>query len=100
MAELTAGRAKYHCDVCDEAVISYDLKNHYKAKTDFEQLKKLRDGKEEKLVELELGKINEHTKYMLRKGYSKFNLPSYKNHRREKLAQQRGPLDICLFPYS
>ena len=95
--ERMASSAKYHCDVCNVAIKSYDIKHHYKAKTNFKQLQKLNDGKDEKVVEEELGEINEHTKYMVKKGYSKTNLPSYITHRREKLAE-RGPMDISLFP--
>ena len=53
-------RQKYICDVCQTPVISYDLKNHYKSKTNWEQLKKLQMGEDESNIE-ELGDIEAHT---------------------------------------
>ena len=57
-------RQKYLCDVCETPIISYDVKNHYKSKTNWEQLKKLQMGVEEKNVIEELGEIGPHTLYM------------------------------------
>ncbi len=53
-------RQKYIRDVCQTPVISFDLKNHYKFKTNWEQLKKLQMGEDESNVE-ELGDIEAHT---------------------------------------
>ena len=86
-----AARSKYHCDVCDLPVISYDLKNHYLSKTDWEKLEKLRkcdgDG-----TQINVEDLDDHTKYMLKWKHTKNNLPSYKNHRREKTIKV-GPID-------
>ena len=32
---------KYHCKVCDVAIISYDLKHHYSSLTDWDKLDEL-----------------------------------------------------------
>ncbi len=53
-------RQKYIRDVCQTPVISFDLKNHYKFKTNWEQLKKLQMGEDESNVE-ELEDIEAHT---------------------------------------
>ena len=37
-------RQKYHCNVCDMSVISYHLKTHYKAHTNWDQLEMLLKG--------------------------------------------------------
>ena len=81
---------KYHCAVCDAAIISYDLKNHYISNTNFEQLELLGEGKEEKLVVAQLGEIGLHTRYMVAHGFTRVNLPSYRHHRMEKKVQ-KGP---------
>ena len=67
-------RQKYICDVCQTPVISYDLKNHYKSKTNWEQLKKLQMGVDESNDE-ELGEIEAHTYYMYKNGYTESKLP-------------------------
>ena len=43
--------------------MSYDLKNHYKSKTNWEQLKKLYMGVDESNIK-ELGYIEAHTYYV------------------------------------
>ena len=40
-------RKRFHCDVCNDLFVSYDLKHHYEAKTNWEQLERLRSGVEE-----------------------------------------------------
>ena len=67
-------RQKYICDVCQTPVISYDLKNHYKLKTNWEQLKKLQMGEDESNVE-ELEDIEAHTYYMYKNSYTESKLP-------------------------
>ena len=67
-------RQKYICDVCQTPVISYDLKNHYKSKTNWEQLKKLQMGEDESNVE-ELEDIKAHTYCMYKNGYTESKLP-------------------------
>ena len=74
-------RQKYLCDVCHTAIISYDIKNHYKSNTNWEQLKKLQMGVEENNVIEELGEIGPHTLYMYKNGYTETKLPSYLTHR-------------------
>ena len=85
-------RQKYHCDVCDAAFISYDIKNHYVSNTNFEQLELLVEGREEKMVVAQLGEIGPHTRYMVARGFTRTSLPSYKYHRMEKKVR-RGPMD-------
>ena len=67
-------RQKYIRDVCQTPVISYDLKNHYKLKTNWEQLKKLQMGEDESNVK-ELGDIEAHTYCMYKNGYTESKLP-------------------------
>ena len=55
---------RYHCDVCNDPIISYDLKHHYKNFTNFDQLEKLMGGMEEKKVQVTMGVIKAHTRYM------------------------------------
>jgi hypothetical protein len=69
-------RQKYHCDVCDAAFISYDIKNHYVSNTNFEQLELLVEGREEKMVAAQLGEIGPHTRYMVARGFTRTSLPS------------------------
>ena len=76
----------YHCDVCNAAIVSYDLKNHYKSKTNFVQLTMLMDREEV------VGEIGPHTRYMWEKGFTEANLPSYRYHKMQK-AGSRGPMD-------
>ena len=67
-------RQKYIRDVCQTPVISYDLKNHYKLITNWEQLKKLQMGEDESNVE-ELEDIEAHTYYMYKNSYTESKLP-------------------------
>ena len=49
-------RKRFHCDVCNDLFVSYDLKHHYEAKTNWEQLERLRSG-----VEEDRGQVDPHT---------------------------------------
>jgi hypothetical protein len=69
-------RKRFHCDVCNDLFVSYDLKHHYEAKTNWEQLERLRSG-----VEEDRGQVDPHTLYMWTKKYSKTSLPSYVYHK-------------------
>ena len=82
-------RQLYHCDVCNAAIVSYDLKSHYKSKTDFVQLQRLVDGEEV------VGEIGPHTRYMWEKGFTEENLPSYRYHKMQKTVA-KGPMDSFL----
>ena len=54
-------RQKYIRDVCQTPVISYDLMNHFRSKTNWEQLKKLQMVVEDNNFIEELGDIGRHT---------------------------------------
>ena len=60
--------------MCQTPVISYDLKNHYKLKTNWEQLKKLQMGEDESNVE-ELEDIEANTYCMYKNSYTESKLP-------------------------
>ena len=97
----TAGRSKYYCDVCNVAIISYDLKNLYLNRTDWEKLDKLQseetksgdaaDGGTQK-INVDNLDLDDHTKYMFKWKHTKDNLPTYKTHRRVKIIKE-GPMD-------
>lgn len=89
-ALLPGGKSlqQYLCDVCNGKFLSYHLKAHYKQKTNFEQLVRLRNGEQEQ----DVGFVDPHTKYMHDKGFTMTNLPSYLTHRMVKTVK-RGPMD-------
>ena len=83
-------RQRYHCEVCGVAIISYDIKTHYKSKTNWEILDKMNKG-----IELEEEEVEPHTRYMYENKLNMQRLPSYLTHKMEKKTK-RGPMDIFL----
>ena len=63
--------------MCNTAIISYDVKNHYISKTDWGKLVRLSDEVMEEVVVAEMGDIDPHIRYMWINKYSKVNLLSY-----------------------
>ena len=78
----------YVCAVCPAKVKGFHLKNHYKAKTNFVHLAKLKDGED-------IHDVDVHTRYMFENGYTKKNLPSYFTHKMVSVVKS-GPLDKLL----
>ena len=78
----------YVCEACPAKVISYNLKKHYKEKTNFDLLAKLKGGE---VIE----NVDPHTQFMWEKGYTEKKLPSYLNHKMVPVVK-RGPLDKLL----
>ena len=78
----------YFCEACPAKVKSFHLKKHYKDKTNFELLARLKDGEE-------VEGVDPHTRYMYEKGYSQSKLPSYFTHKMVSVVK-RGPLDKLL----
>ena len=69
-------RKRFHCAVCDNIFVSYDLKHHYEAKTNWELLERPRSG-----AEKDRGQVDPHTHYMWTNNYTMNSLPSYIYHK-------------------
>ena len=78
----------YYCEACPAKVMSFHLKKHYKEKTNFDLLGRLRDGE---VIE----GVDPHTRYMWEKGYTEKNLPSYFTHKMVPVVKS-GPLEQLL----
>ena len=69
-------KQRFHCEVCNALYVSYDLKHHYQAKTDWKLLERLRSG-----GEADGEHVDQHTHYMLTGKFSQSNLPNYIYHK-------------------
>ena len=79
----------YVCEACPAKVKAFHLKKHYKDKTNFALLAKLKDGK--KVVQ----HVDPHTRFMWEKGYTEKNPPSYLTHKMVHVVK-KGPLERCV----
>ena len=75
----------YFCEACPAKVISFLVKKHYKDKTNFELLSKLKGGED-------IENVDPHTRFMWEKGYTQKNLPSYHTHKMVPVVKS-GPLE-------
>jgi hypothetical protein len=75
-------KKKYMCKAngCKVTPRGNDLANHYNAKTDWVQVKKMGAAVGDAALEKMLQQAGPHTTYIFEKGYSKKRLPHWANH--------------------
>ena len=75
-------KKKYRCQAngCNVTPRGNDLANHYKAKTDWDEVKKMAAAVGDAALEKMLQQAGPHTRYIFQKGYSEKRLPHWANH--------------------
>jgi len=75
-------KMKYHCNAAGCAVTprGCDLPKHYKTKTNWEQVTKLRAVMGTAALERQLGSVDAHTRFCYKQGYTEAKLPQWESH--------------------
>lgn len=83
-------RAQYKCHGCELHLRGSDLPRHYREKTNWDQLIKLKACVGEQALSSELHRTDSHTSFIFKEKYSRDNLPTWRTHVQWKGAEENA----------